>query len=185
MEAVTSVIRDVAAKRYAEAAYLIAREDGTQAAWLEGLSAMATLFGDPQAQSFFENSRVSAAEKGGLLEKALAGADPLVLNLARLLLRRGKTALGPQLKEAFQELIDEAQGIAHATVTSAVPLSQEDAKAVTQKLTEITRGPVIVKTEVDESILGGLVVRIGDRLIDGSTKSKLIALKQQLAGTRP
>jgi F-type H+-transporting ATPase subunit delta len=179
------VIRDVAAKRYAEAAYLIAREDGTQGAWLEGLSAMAALFGDPQAQAFLENSRVAPDAKAQLVEKALGGAGPLVLNLARLLLRRGKTALGPQIRDAFQELIDEAQGISHATVTSAIPLSSDDVSAVTQKLTQLTNGPVTVTTEIDESILGGLVVRIGDRLIDGSTKSKLIALKQQLAGTRP
>jgi F-type H+-transporting ATPase subunit delta len=178
------VIRDVAAKRYAEAAYLIGREDGTQDRWLEGLTAMASLFGDPNARVFLEDSRASPADKASLVEKALGGVDPLVLNLARLLLRRGKTELGPQIKEAFQELIDESQGISHATVTSAVPLSPEDVSAVTRRLTEIAGGSVIVNTEVDEGILGGLVVRIGDRLIDGSTKSKLVALKQQLAGVR-
>jgi F-type H+-transporting ATPase subunit delta len=145
---------------------------------------MATLFGNPDAEAFFENSRVSPAEKAQLVENALAGTDPQVLNLARLLLRRGKTSLGPQVREAFEELIDEAKGVHHATVTSAVPLSSDDVSAVTRRLTEITGGSVVVSTEVDESILGGLVVRIGDRLIDGSTKSKLVALKQQLAGAR-
>jgi F-type H+-transporting ATPase subunit delta len=178
------VIRDVAAKRYAEAAYLIAREDGTQAAWSDGLAAMSALFGDADAQAFFENSRVTPAEKAKLVDTALAGTDPLVLNLARLLLRRSKTTLGPQIKEAFQELVDAERGVSHATVTSAVPLSSGDVSAVTDRLKAITGGEVVVETEVDESILGGLVVRIGDRLIDGSTKSKLIALKQQLAGAR-
>jgi F-type H+-transporting ATPase subunit delta len=176
------VIRDVAAKRYAEAAYLIAREDRTEAAWLDGLTAMARLFGDSQANAFLQNSGVRPADKARLVEAALAGVDPLVLNLARLLLRRGKTELGPQVREAFQELMDAAQGISHATVTSAVPLAPGDVSAVTDRLTQLTGGPVVVKTQVDESILGGLVVRIGDRLIDGSTKSKLVALKQQLAG---
>ena len=176
------MIRDVAAKRYAEAAYLIARQDGTESAWLDGLSTMATLFGNPDAQAFLQNSRVPPAQKAQLVEKGLAGVDPLVLNLGRLLLRRNKTALGPQIREAFQELVDEAKGISHATVTSAVPLTSDDVKAVTQRLTDMTGGEVVVSTEVDESILGGLVVRIGDRLIDGSTKSKLAALKQQLAG---
>jgi F-type H+-transporting ATPase subunit delta len=176
------VIRDVAAKRYAEAAYLIARQDGTESAWLDGLSTMATLFGNPDAQAFLQNSRVPPAQKAELVEKGLAGVDPLVLNLGRLLLRRNKTALGLQIREAFQELVDEAKGISHATVTSAVPLTPDDVKAITQRLTDMTGGEVVVSTEVDESILGGLVVRIGDRLIDGSTKSKLAALKQQLAG---
>jgi F-type H+-transporting ATPase subunit delta len=177
------MISDVAAKRYAEAAFLIAREDGSEGAWLDGLTSVATLFGNEEVNAFIQNSRVPPGEKARLLESALTGVNPLVLNLARLLLRRGKTALGPQIREAFQELVDASRGISHATVTSAVPLSAEDTKAVTEKLTEMTGGPVVVKTEVDDRILGGLIVRIGDRLIDGSTLSKLVALKQQLAGT--
>jgi F-type H+-transporting ATPase subunit delta len=176
------VIRDFAAKRYAEAAYLIAREDGSEETWSEGLAAMAKLFGDDQAQAFLENSRVPPADKARLVDSALAGTSPLVLNLARLLLRRGKAALAPQIREAFQELLDEAKGISHATVTSAVPLTADDMKAVTQRLSDIAGGAVVIDTRVDGAILGGLVVRIGDRLIDGSTKSKLIALKRQLAG---
>ncbi len=178
------MIRDVAAKRYAEAAYLIAQQDGKVDAWIAGLAVMGSLFGDQQAQNIFQSTRVSAADKLSLVESGLAGADPLVLNLARLLLLRGRATLGPQIAEAFQELVDVARGISHAVVTSAVPLSQDDVTAVHQKLNEITGGQVVVETEVDERILGGLVVRIGDRLIDGSTMSRLRALKRQLAGAR-
>jgi len=176
------LIRDPAAKRYAEAAYLVATEEGNEAACLDGLTLMAGLFGDPQAQAFLENSRVPAEGKAQLVEKGLTGVDPLVLNLARLLLRRRKTSLAPQIRDAFQELTDEARGIRHATVTSAVPLSPDDLRAVTDKVGQMTGGRVEVQTRVDESILGGLVVRIGDRLIDGSTRSRLLALKRQLEG---
>jgi F-type H+-transporting ATPase subunit delta len=178
------LIRDVAAKRYAEAAYLIAQEDGTTQAWAEGLRALSTLYADPAAAAFLANSRVPLPPKRELVEKALAGVQPEVLNLALILLRRGRTVLGPGIAEAFQELLDEASGISHATVTTAVPLTGEELAAVKQKLADITGGEVVVETEVDEGIIGGVVVRIGDRLIDGSTKNKLIALKQQLAGAR-
>ena len=127
---------------------------------------------------------MAAEEKQKLVEDALAGADPLVLSLAHLLLRRGRTALGPQIAEAYEEMLDEAKGIAHALVTSAIPLSEEDVTTVIRRLSEITGQEVAVETEVDENILGGLVVRIGDRLIDGSTKSRLEALKHQLSGAR-
>jgi F-type H+-transporting ATPase subunit delta len=176
------VIRDVAAKRYAEAAYLLAREHGNEDAWSAGLAAMAALFGDERAKPLFESTLVPPNQKIALVERVFAGVDPLVLNLARLLVRRRRTSLGPQIGEAFQELIDQAKGISHATVTSAVPLSTDDRRTVEQKLREITGGEVILDTQVDESILGGLVVRIGDRLIDGSTRSRLIALKQRLEG---
>ena len=176
------MIQDVAAKRYAEAAHLLAREEGKEEAWAAGLAAMAQLFHDPQAQAFLESSRVPLAAKQGLLDKALQGADPLVMNLALLLLRRVRTSLGPQIAEAYQEILDEAKGISHAVVTSAVPLSAADMKAVERRLREITGGEVVFQTQVDDGILGGLIVRIGDRLIDGSTRSRLQALKSAIGG---
>ncbi len=178
------MIRDVAAKRYAEAAYLIAQQGGTEEAWAAGLQAMSTLFGDEQGQAFMENTRVKPAEKLQLIEKSLEGVDPLVVNLARILLRRSRTPLGPQIAEAFQELVDEAKGVSHALVTSAVTLTDENRSAVQKQLEERTGGPVVLDLDVDESIIGGIIVRIGDRLIDGSTRSKLQGLKRELAGSR-
>ena len=107
-----------------------------------------------------------------------------MLNLARILVHRGRTALAAQIAEAFQELADAARGIAHAEVTTAVPLSEGEAKAVAEKLAEITGKQVVVQTRVDEGIIGGLVARIGDRLIDGSTRSRLAALRCRLQEAR-
>jgi F-type H+-transporting ATPase subunit delta len=176
------VIRDIAARRYAEAAYLLAKQEAKEEAWSTGLAAMAALFGDERARAVFESARVSPAQKLALVERTLSGVDPLVLNLARLLVRRRRTSLGPQIAQAFQELVDQAKGVSHAMVTSAVPLSSSDRTEVERKLIEIAGGPVVVETNVDENIIGGLVVRIGDRLIDGSTRSRLLALKRRLAG---
>jgi F-type H+-transporting ATPase subunit delta len=176
------VIREVAAKRYAEAAHLLAREEGKEDAWTEGLAAMATLFGDAEAEAVLESTRVPMEDKLKLVDETLKGVDPLVLNMARLLVRRSRSGLGPQIAEAYQELADAAKGIAHATVTTAVALSDSDVRAVTERLSTMTGKQVVVETNVDESILGGLVARIGDRLIDGSTRSRLEALKRQLSG---
>ena len=178
------MIRDVAAKRYAEAAHLIARENGTEEAWSDGLSAMSALYSNPQATAFFLNSQVPPKEKQALVRKTLEGVQQGVLNLALILLRRGRSSLAPGIAEAYQELLDEARGVSHARVTTAVPLSDEELEVVKKKLAEIAGGEVVVETDVDEDILGGVVVRIGDRLIDGSTRNRLQALKQQLAGAR-
>ncbi len=178
------MIRDVAAKRYAEAAHLIARGGGTEDEWTDGLRAMSELYSDPEAAAFLLNSRVPPKEKQALVQKALEGVQKEVLSLALILLRRRRTSLGPGIAEAYQELLDEARGVSHATVTTAVPLSGEELEVVKKKLAEIAGGEVVVKAEVAEEILGGVVVRIGDRLIDGSTKNRLLALKQQLAGAR-
>jgi F-type H+-transporting ATPase subunit delta len=173
-----------AARRYAEAAHLIAREEHREDAWRDGLQSLAALFGDTTAQRFFANSGVPVTAKSQLLEKALDGLPADILNLARLLLKRQRTRLAPQIAEAYQEIIDKENGVSHATVISAVTLSDDEQRAVQQKVEEMTGGTVIITTQVDETILGGLIVRIGDRLIDGSTRSRLLALRQRLAGAR-
>jgi F-type H+-transporting ATPase subunit delta len=178
------VIREIAARRYGEAAFQIARDGGTEERWSEGLSLMAAVFSDSEIAALMQEARISTADKMGLAEKALAGVDPLVLNLARLLVHRGRTALASQIAEAFQELADAERGIAHALVTTAVPLSDDETKAVAEKLSEISDQQVVVETQVDERIIGGLVARIGDKLIDGSTRSRLLALKRRLREAR-
>jgi F-type H+-transporting ATPase subunit delta len=178
------MIPEAAARRYAEAAHLLAKEEGNPDDWSAGLSAMGVLFGDADAYRLLSGSQVPVDQKRGLVEKALAGSPQNVINLALLLLRRGRTALGPQIAQAYEEIVDREKGISHATVTSAVELSADELKDVEARLADITGGSVVVSTEIDESIIGGLVVRIGDRLIDGSTRSRLVALKQQLAGSR-
>ena len=178
------MIPEPAARRYAEAAHLIATEEAKQEAWAEGLRAIAALFGDADAAKFFASSRVPAERKREAMEKSIAGADGNVINLALLLLRRNRTQLGPQISQAYQEILDREKGISHALVTSAVALSDSESDEVQKKLVEITGGPVEMRAEVNEEILGGLVVRIGDRLIDGSTRSRLLALKQKLSGAR-
>ena len=145
---------------------------------------MAAVFSDSEIGALMQEARISAADKMGLAEKALAGVDPLVLNLARLLVHRSRTALADQIAEAFQELMDAKRGIAHALVTTAVSLSDDETRAVAEKLSEISGQQVVVETQVDERIIGGLVVRIGDKLIDGSTRSQLIALKRRLREAR-
>lgn len=177
-------VPDPAARRYAEAAFLIAREDGKLDEWLAGVQAIGALFGDETGSDYFANSRVPVESKRALVEQALSGYDPKLVNLALLLLRRNRPKLAPGIAQAYQEILDEEKGIEHALVISAVPLSPGEMAEVQKKLVEITGGPVVTRTEVDEGIIGGIVVRIGDRLIDGSVRSRLIALKQQLVGAR-
>lgn len=178
------MIREIAARRYGEAAYQIAREAGSEERWSEGLALMAAVFADPQVDALMQEARVSTADKLRFAENALKDVDPLVLNLARLLVHRGRTSLAAQIAEAFQELADAERGVAHALVTTAVPLSEGERDAVAKRLGEITGRRVAVETQVDEGIIGGLVARIGDKLIDGSTRSQLASLRRRLREAR-
>jgi F-type H+-transporting ATPase subunit delta len=176
---------EAAAKRYAQAAFAVALEQGELERWTADLESLAALMTQPDAAAVLESDRVADAEKEKLLTAALADVGPRALNLARLLVAKRRTALAVQIGQEFQTLLDEHRGVARAAVTTAVPLSDEQAQGVAARLSRITGKQVSVEPRVDEAIMGGLIARVGDTLIDGSTRSRLIALKKELRGAAP
>jgi F-type H+-transporting ATPase subunit delta len=104
-----------------------------------------------------------------------------VLNLIVLLLRRGRIELLPRVAQEFARLDDLRNHVIHATAISAAPMGKDEVRALTARLEQLTGGRVELATDVDPSILGGVVVRLGDRLIDGSVRGRLERLRSQLA----
>ncbi len=173
---------EILARRYAEAVFAIASEHGTQDQWRDDLRSLADLVRHPQAGRFLTSFRVSRDEKRRLLERTLDVAPP-ARNLALLLLQRDRLALAPRIAAAYEQMLDAARGVAHAEVTTAVPLGPEDEQTVAEHLRRLTGArEVRLTTRVDPSIIGGVIARIGDRLIDGSTRTRLIQLRRTLAG---
>ena len=175
------MLRDPAAKRYAQAGFELARERDELEAWERGLRALGDAASAAEALAFLTSGRVPTTAKESFLQQVVAEPAPLVWNLVRLLAAKGRLALLPQIAEVFQELLDEHRGIAHAQVVTAVAMSESEQQALARRLSELTGKQVLVEAEEDPEMLGGLVARIGDRLIDGSTRSKLRALKRELA----
>ena len=103
-----------------------------------------------------------------------------VLNLIGLMIRRGRIHELPKVAAEFRRLDNARQRITVATAVSAAPLSDDEIRALTERLQQSTGGPVELSVQVDPSLLGGLVVRIGDRLIDGSVRGRLERLRNQL-----
>ncbi len=176
------MLRDLAAKRYAQACFELALERNELERWEADLSALGAALASSEALAFVENRRVSRAAKEEFLHRVLEEPAPLVWNLVRLLATKGRLGLLPQIAQQFQTLLDEHRGIAHAQVLTAVPLSDDERASLAQRLSELTGKQVTVELHEEPALLGGLVARIGDRLIDGSTRTKLIALKRELAG---
>jgi F-type H+-transporting ATPase subunit delta len=175
--------RSGSARRYAEAAFEIASESGAFEEWSGELRVIAEFVEQPDVAGVLRSGRVPLVEKRRLLEAALAGSvSRLAMNLVLLLLERGRIELMRGVQVAFQEKVDERLNVAHATVTTAVPLPDDEQRAVAAKLSSLTGKEVDVTSIVDESIIGGVVARIGDQLIDGSTRTRLQALKRRLAG---
>jgi len=173
---------EVAAKRYAQAAFDIARERDELDRWVEDLRAIVDLAAQPGVTEVLASSRVPFDVKEHLLQSGLANIGPLALNLARLLVQKGRIAQAEQVLEEYQRLLDEHRGRAQALVLTAVPLSEDEEKAVAHRLRELTGKEIVLEGRVDPEILGGLVARVGDRLIDGSTRTRLLELRRQLAG---
>jgi F-type H+-transporting ATPase subunit delta len=176
------MLRDPAAKRYAQAAFELARERGELDAWERQLRALAAALANREALAFVSSLQVPREAKEEFLRRVLEEPVPLVWNLVRLLAQKGRLTLLQQIAEQFQALLDEHRGIAHAEVVTAVALSDADQQALAERLSQLTGKHVQVELMEEPEILGGLIARIGDRLIDGSTRSKLIALKRKLAG---
>jgi F-type H+-transporting ATPase subunit delta len=173
---------EVAAKRYAQAVFDIAREKGEFDRWAEDLQAIVDLVAQPGVLDVLASSRVPSEVKARLLGAGLADLDPLALNLAHLLVDKGRIALAEQIREEYQSLLDEHRGVAKAVVITAVPLSSDEGQAVVQRLKELTGKEIVLETRVEPEILGGLVARVGDHLIDGSTRTQLLELRHKLAG---
>ena len=173
--------RDSAARRYAEAAFEVAQRDGTIESWRSELDAAAAIIGDERAISALANPALPIDQRSVAVAALLKGvASGPVQNLIQLLLKRGRIEELGRVAAEFRRLDDRRQGITHASVTSAAPLTPDEVRALTARLEASTGGRVALDTEVDESLLGGLVVRVGDRLIDGSVRGRLERLRNQL-----
>jgi F-type H+-transporting ATPase subunit delta len=172
------------ARRYAEAVFDLASEGSSYDQWQADLNDLAAVVSDRQVIGILENAKTPMSRRMGLLDQALAQLSPMARNLTRLLLQRGRLAVLPEIAAMYGEMLDMHRGVVRAEVTTAVPLTDEDRQAVVDRLRALTGAVDIrLQSEVDPRIIGGVVLRVGDRLIDGSTRSRLVQLKRQLAGS--
>ncbi|MEA2609170.1 MAG: F-type H+-transporting ATPase subunit delta [Chloroflexota bacterium] len=173
--------RETAARRYAEAAFEVATRDKTVERWRSELETAAAIVANEKVGHALANPSVPLEDRTATAEKTFSKiVSRPVLNLIGLMLRRGRIEELPRLAAEFRRLDNVQQGITLATVTSASPLSKDEIAAVAKRMEAITGGRVELEVQVDPSLLGGLVVRVGDRLIDGSVRSRLERLRNQL-----
>jgi F-type H+-transporting ATPase subunit delta len=173
--------RDTGARRYAEAAFEVATRDDTVETWRNELELAAGLVGDERALDVLANPAIPGEQRSEALREMLGKrVSRPVGNLIQLMLRRGRIDDLSRVAAEFRRLDDVRQGITHATATSATELSPDEVRALTARLEESTGGRIALDVQVDPSLLGGLIVRVGDRLIDGSVRGRLERLRNQL-----
>jgi F-type H+-transporting ATPase subunit delta len=159
----------------------VAREDGNVQEWLDHLARAAGVVGNPEASAFFKDPNVSQKDKASALESLFADVPVHVLNLLRLLVITGRLHLVPSILAEMRGLDREARGIVEAQVTVARCLADSEVAEIARRLGEATGRTIEIRARVDESILGGIVVRMGDRLVDASVKGRLDRLRGELA----
>jgi F-type H+-transporting ATPase subunit delta len=172
--------RDSAPRRYAEAAFQLADRDGSIETWRRELEQAAAAT-DGQLMAVLANPALPLDQRLQAADRVLAGLSQSVRNTVLLLVRRGRIEQLPRVVAEFVRLDERRRGITHATATSAAPLTDPEVQALTARLEQMIGGQIALTTDIDENLLGGLVVRFGDRLIDGSVRGRLERLRNQLA----
>ncbi|HET9659300.1 MAG TPA: F0F1 ATP synthase subunit delta [Thermomicrobiales bacterium] len=168
------------ARRYAQAVFELARDAKRFDEWERDLGILNAIMSDPVTSSYLQSPKTAQAAKQALLDTAMKDAQPEAQRLAAMLLERRRFSSVPEIFEHYQSLLLEEKGIVIAEVTTAVPLDAEGETMIGKQLSELVGKDVEVRTHVDPAIIGGMVARIGDNLIDGSVSNQLRRLHERL-----
>ena len=170
----------VSGRRYAEAIFEPALQEDQVEQWATELELVSQVLQDEDFSGFLKHADVPVDQKIKSIDSVLAQVHPLVRNMAKLLVSKGLVDLAGELQEAYAGLWDKHAGRQRVEVTSAVVLDQQEVDRIAQFVSGLIDKEVVVSTQVDESILGGIIIQIGDQLLDGSTRSKLEGLRSRL-----
>lgn len=169
------------AMRYAQAVIDLAASEGNFDRWQKDLDGLADLVNDPEAGGFFANPNISNSEKLSVVGKVLPDLHAEALNLVKMLIERRKIAILPEIAALVDEAALASRGIVRVDVTTAEPLDEAGQTLVSRQLKQLVGKDVQLRTNVDPEIIGGIVARIGDQLIDGSVINQLRNLRARLA----
>lgn len=172
--------------RHAQEVFKTALEKKELNKWQSDLRRIASLAKDATLLALLENPEVSFDDKAEVLAERLVEVNPEALKLVAELVAKGRLTVMGEIADEYQRLVDNYHGIEGAEVaevTTAIELDDEDKLRLAQRLTSIVGKPVVLKPKVDSSLLGGIIIRVGDKLIDGSIRSKLEALKREMGRT--
>jgi len=168
------------ARRYAAGIFQLAQEENTIDTWRAEVAKLDELLGDDVLVAAFKNPAVGVRRRMDLAQLLKPDLRPETENLLRLLVEHYRTGEIHGIRAEFERLADEASGILHATVTTAIDLSQDDRGHYEQGLSRKLGRKVTVKFVTDPTVVGGAAIQIGDHLVDGTVRTQLARLRQEL-----
>jgi len=149
------------------------------------LRRIADIATDAELMSSLGDPVLPLGARKGLLKERLGDVSDTVINLVFLPAGRDKAKIAHEISQEYDRLLDAHYGIEHAEVVSAVPLDEGDRERVSSRLEQMTGRKFTVDAEVDPDVLGGLIIKIGDMLIDRSLRGRLEALRRDLTAVLP
>jgi F-type H+-transporting ATPase subunit delta len=175
------MLKGAIARRYAGAIFDIGMKQNTLDRTLEDVQEIAKLFSIRKLAYLLREPNIPAERKEAAIRQGLASKVlPTSLNLALLVVQRGLVDLMPNIARELNQLVLDNKNEATAQVTTATKLDKSTQRQVQQALERMTGKKIVLETRVQPNILGGVVARVGDQVIDGSVERRLKLLQQQL-----
>jgi len=168
-------------RRYAQAVFQIALETGGLLTWADDLRTLSLAVESEEMAGLLDAPHVPVGRKAEAIAQTMGDSvNGLARNLLALLASRNQAHILPGVLDEYERLVDEHGGVERAVVISAVDLEDEQKESVTGFLTELVGKDVRLTTVVQSQVLGGLVARVGDRVVDGSVRSKLREMRRSI-----
>lgn len=168
------------ARRYAEGAFQLAVEENSVDAWREEIAKLDELLQDEVLVAAFKNPAVTMPRRMELARRLAPELRLQSLNFMRLLIEHHRTPLISAIRQEFERLADEAAGIVHARLTTAITLDADERRRYQQALARKLGHDVRVTYNTDDGLVGGATIQVGDHLVDGSIRTQLLRMRQRL-----
>lgn len=170
------------ARVYAKSLFEVAQEKGTLDTVRDQLGQFSdALASDPQLSTFFFSPYFSTVEKKDGLHKAVTDADPTVVNILELLLENHRMPAIHRLRKEYDRLWDEENKLLPVDITSAVALDDDVVKRLGEQIGQQTGRKVQLNAHVDPDVLGGIILRVGNQILDASIRNRLDQLRRSVA----
>jgi len=170
-----------AARRYAEAAFSLAKDEDALDRWADELALAADTASRPELARVLGNPAIPLQARREIIRRVLGPrVSPQVVKLVLLLSERGRVESLPAVSTEYRRLLHRERGIVDARVTSAAQLDRAELDALRAKVEGIAGARVDITTAVDPALIGGLTIRVGDTLIDASVRGRLERLRERL-----
>ncbi len=171
------------ARRYAKALLLIGKEDGQAETYRQELEGLARLIENEKALfQALTNPLYGTAGRRKVLETVIQklGLSKVMTSFLMLLFDKGRIVFISKINEFYQKLVDELKGVARAGLISATELTSETIEKIRKSLSKKTGKDIVLEVEQDPGLIGGIVTRIGDLVLDGSIKTQLLNMRETL-----